>query len=211
MSFLITWSCLGTVKNELPFRNNLARWEVSNLYIHWWLTISHDYFKVYITRICLRSQILGHFHHPSFKIMTSTNPHNVYIGPSSIKDYYNPDIQPPLPLVELPDKLNPFKKDGVRIYAKMMSTLPANNVKSLPGKLIASISRFRNWRKKALNMLSSITPETKTIIEYSSGSTVISMSLIARALYGIDDTRAFLSNKTTMAKLQMMRFFGLNM
>lgn len=63
----------------------------------------------------------------------------------------------------------------------------------------------------ALNMLqNSVKPDTKTIVEYSSGSTVISMSLIARALYGITDTRAFLSNKTSWTKLQLMRFFGLN-
>lgn len=53
--------------------------------------------------------------------------------------------------------------------------------------------------------------DTKTIIEYSSGSTVVSMSLIARAIHGVDDVRAFLSNKTTDAKLNMMRFFGLRM
>lgn len=53
--------------------------------------------------------------------------------------------------------------------------------------------------------------KTSTIVEYSSGSTVVSMSVMARILYGIHDTRAFLSNKTSHAKLQMMRFFGLNM
>ncbi len=128
----------------------------------------------------------------------ASNPHlNVYRGPSSLRDYFNPDLAPPVPLVEIPLKLNPYHTSGVRIYAKMMSTLPANNVKALP----------------ALNMLQSaaITPQTKTIIEYSSGSTVISMSVIARVLFGMEDTRAFLSNKTSWAKLQMMRFFGLNM
>ena len=53
--------------------------------------------------------------------------------------------------------------------------------------------------------------QTKTIIEYSSGSTVVSMSLIARAIHNLDDVHAFLSNKTTEAKLKMMRFFGLHM
>jgi cysteine synthase A len=53
--------------------------------------------------------------------------------------------------------------------------------------------------------------KTTTIVEYSSGSTVVSMSMIARILYGIKDTRAYLSNKTSHTKLQMMRFFGLNM
>ncbi|GMF79019.1 unnamed protein product [Aspergillus oryzae] len=57
----------------------------------------------------------------------------------------------------------------------------------------------------------SVTPgKTNTIIEYSSGSTVISMSMIARVMHGIQDTRAFLSNKTSEAKLQLMQFFGLN-
>ncbi|RDW85409.1 hypothetical protein BP5796_03734 [Coleophoma crateriformis] len=127
--------------------------------------------------------------------MSESNPFNVYHGEDSVRDYYDPDKQPMIPLVEIPRKLNPFYDDGVRIYAKMMSTLPANNVKALP----------------ALNMLQkTVTPETKTIIEYSSGSTVISMSLIARVLFGIEDTRAFLSNKTSFTKLQLMRFFGLN-
>lgn len=63
-----------------------------------------------------------------------------------------------------------------------------------------------------MNMLEhSVVPgQTKTIIEYSSGSTVISMSMIARVMHGIEDTRAFLSNKTSEAKLRLMQFFGLN-
>ena len=66
--------------------------------------------------------------------------------------------------------------------------------------------------RPALNMLSeSVTPETKTIIEYSSGSTVLSLSILARIFHGISDTRAFLSNKTSEAKLQLMQFFGLDM
>jgi len=61
-------------------------------------------------------------------------PHlNVFAGPDSLRNYHDPDQQPPLPLVEVPRNLNPFREDGVRIYAKMMSTLPANNVKALPG------------------------------------------------------------------------------
>ncbi|MCJ1422346.1 hypothetical protein MMC29_000226 [Sticta canariensis] len=124
------------------------------------------------------------------------NPLNIYTGPESLKKYYDPDHQPLLPLVEIPEKLNPFVQDNVRIYAKMMSCLPANNIKSLP----------------SLNMLQSdsIDEDTKTIVEYSSGSTAVSMSIIARVLHNISDTRAFLSNKTSEAKLRMMRFFGLS-
>ncbi|KKY19742.1 putative cysteine synthase [Phaeomoniella chlamydospora] len=79
----------------------------------------------------------------------------------------------------------------------MMTMLPANNVKALP----------------ALNLLSeSVAPgKTKTVIEYSSGSTVISMSLVSRVVHGITDIRAFLSNKTSDAKLKLMQFFGLDL
>ncbi|KAJ5929580.1 hypothetical protein N7454_006530 [Penicillium verhagenii] len=128
--------------------------------------------------------------------MTNSNEHNVYFGTDSLKKYFDPDCQPPLPLVELPIHLNPYYDDGVRIYAKMMTMHPANNVKAMP----------------ALNMLeTSVVPnKTRTIIEYSSGSTVISMSMIARVMHGIDDTRAFLSNKTSDAKLKLMQFFGLD-
>lgn len=64
----------------------------------------------------------------------------------------------------------------------------------------------------AMNMLeTSVVPgETERIIEYSSGSTVISMSMVARVMHGVNDTRAFLSNKTSDAKLKLMQFFGLD-
>jgi cysteine synthase A len=65
--------------------------------------------------------------------MSHPNPLNVYKGPNSMADYFNPDIQPLLPLVELPAKLNPFRGDNVRIYAKMATASPAQNIKFLPG------------------------------------------------------------------------------
>ena len=62
-----------------------------------------------------------------------SNPLNVYKGPDSMVKYFDPDIQPPLPLVELPGTLNPFKDDKVHIYAKIATALPAQNIKCLPG------------------------------------------------------------------------------
>ncbi|KAG9091149.1 hypothetical protein FS749_016768 [Ceratobasidium sp. UAMH 11750] len=127
-----------------------------------------------------------------------SNPLNVFSGKSALVDYYNPDCNPPLPLVELPE--HPFVEDGVRIYAKMMTALPAGNVKALP----------------ALNMLlrgreqESITADTRKIVEYSSGNTVISLSIIANIL-GIGSTCAYISNKTSQAKISLLRFFGLEL
>lgn len=73
------------------------------------------------------------------KKMANINERNVYFGTDSLKKYFNPDSQPPLPLVELPPHLNPYYEDGVRIYAKMMTMHPANNVKAMPGKPCAAL------------------------------------------------------------------------
>lgn len=55
-----------------------------------------------------------------------------------MKKFFDPDCSPPLPLVEIPDCLNPMREDGVRIYAKMMTALPCQNVKNLPGQYLAA-------------------------------------------------------------------------
>jgi cysteine synthase A len=74
--------------------------------------------------------------------------------------------------------------------------LVAANIKSLP----------------ALNMIlraqeeGQITSETHTLVEYSSGSTITSIGLIANIL-GIPKVKAYVTNKTTVVKLQLLRFF----
>ena len=146
--------------------------------------------------------------------MTSVNPLNVYSGPDAVQKYFDPDIHPPLPLIEIPQVLNPYHGDGVRIFAKMMSMHPANNVKIMPGKSRSPVSTMLELtRRAAMNMLSKgVEPgTTKTVVEYSSGSTVISLALASRVYHGIQDCKAFLSNKTTVPKLRLMQFFGLDM
>jgi hypothetical protein len=58
---------------------------------------------------------------------------NLFRGPSAVQEYLNPSLQPALPLVEIPESLNPFYKNKVRVFAKLMTALPAHNVKFLPG------------------------------------------------------------------------------
>ena len=161
---------------------------------------------------CLDFTPPGSLCHPC--IMSNQNELNTYFGPDALKKYFDPDSQPPLPLVEIPARLNPFYDDGVRIYAKMMTMHPANNVKAMPGKLLHDphVPAASLLIAAAMNMLQKqvVPDQTRTIIEYSSGSTVISMSMIARVMHGVDDTRAYLSNKTSEAKLRLMQFFGLN-
>jgi cysteine synthase A len=66
--------------------------------------------------------------------MAVPNPLNVFRGEGALRKFFNPDEQPPVPLVELPEKLNPFRQSNVRIFAKLLTFLPAQNVKALPGK-----------------------------------------------------------------------------
>ncbi len=123
-------------------------------------------------------------------------PLNVFSGANAVKDYLNPDHHPPLPLVEIPECLHPFASDGVRIYAKLMSALPLANVKSLP----ALNMLLEKERAHALH-------PGMSIIENSSGNTVLSLAVIAR-LFGIRQTRAIVSNEVSPGKLALLRFFG---
>ncbi|KAJ7116709.1 tryptophan synthase beta subunit-like PLP-dependent enzyme [Mycena epipterygia] len=125
---------------------------------------------------------------------------NVFSGEHALQDFYDPDKGPLIPLVELPERLNPYKKDGVQIYAKLMSHVPATNVKSLP-----ALNMILRGKEKG-----KITESTHTLVEYSSGSTVISMGILAH-IYGIQNTKAYLSNKTSPTKLELLRFFGLDL
>jgi cysteine synthase/rhodanese-related sulfurtransferase len=121
---------------------------------------------------------------------------NVFSGPDAVKDFLNPDCNPPLPLVEIPQHLNSCAKDGVRIFAKLMNFLPLANVKSLPAY------NMLLEREKA-GGLSGV----RSLIENSSGNTVFSLAVIGR-LFGIPKTKAIVSHEVTWGKLQMLRFFG---
>ncbi|KAJ7505633.1 putative cysteine synthase B [Mycena galericulata] len=125
---------------------------------------------------------------------------NVFSGERALHNFYDPDKGPLIPLVELPERLNPYKRDGVQIYAKLMSHVPATNVKSLP-----ALNMILRGQEKG-----KITSDTHTLVEYSSGSTVISMGILAN-IYGIQNTKAYLSNKTSPTKLDLLRFFGLDL
>ena len=149
----------------------------------------------------------------------------VFRGPDAVAKYFDPELQPPLPLVELPAKLNPFRHDNVRIYAKLLTHLPAQNVKVFPGS--SSSTNLHPRRKDrhpphpppnplaetfatALNMLRHEPgAATKSIVEASSGSTAISLGMAARVLWDNEDTSAYVTNKKHPDQLRLLRFFGL--
>lgn len=129
-------------------------------------------------------------------LLNSMNNLNVFSGKNAMLDFLNPDNNPPIPMVELSDDLNPFRKDGVRIYAKLMNTLPLNNVKSLPSYNMLMEAKERGD-------LDNI----DTVIENSSGNTVFSLAIIGRLL-GVKSTKAVVSNEVSAGKLKMLRLFG---
>lgn len=121
---------------------------------------------------------------------------SVFRGSDAVLNYLNPDENPYVPLVEIPESCNPFMGKQVRIFAKLMSALPLGNVKSLP----------------ALNMLLRAKEEGRleevhSLIENSSGNTVFSLAVLARR-FGLNETMAIVSNEVTRGKLNLLRLFG---
>lgn len=49
----------------------------------------------------------------------------------------------------------------------------------------------------------------KAIVEASSGSTVLSLGILSRVLWGNENVTAFVTNKKHPDSLRLLRFFGL--
>jgi cysteine synthase len=123
----------------------------------------------------------------------------VFDGLTGLRDFLNPRNNPPLPLVELPDHLNPFRESGVRIHAKLMYLLPLLTIKSLP----------------ALKMLLEAESKGKlkgvhTIVENSSGNTALSLAVLARN-FGIQRVIAMVPWDIAPGKLDLLRICGVDL
>lgn len=117
---------------------------------------------------------------------------NIFTWENGLHDFLNPK-NIITPIVELPPKMNPYYQDGVRIFAKLLNTLPLNNVKSIPAFTM-------------LNDTKTDLSKIHTITENSSGNTVLSLAVIGK-LFGIETTKAFVSNEVTIGKLKLLRLF----
>ena len=122
---------------------------------------------------------------------------NVFKGPEAIKSFLDPGEFPYLPMVELPESLNPFAGDGVRVFAKLMNMLPLANIKAVP----------------AFNMIAQMAARGELegvdrIIENSSGNTISSVALVARH-FGIDKVQSYVPAEISWHKLLMLLFYGI--
>lgn len=120
----------------------------------------------------------------------------VFQGPTAIRDFLNPEKHPFVPLVELPDRLNPFCGLQVRIMAKAMYLLPLLSIKSLP----------------ALSMLleaeaSGKLRDVDTIVENSSGNTAASLAVLAPH-FQIKQVMALVPWDIAPGKLDLLRLCG---
>src|SRR5256885_10437601 len=97
----------------------------------------------------------------------NTNNLNVFQGENAISDFLNPDMNQLTPLVELSQELNPFYNHKVRIFAKLHNKLPLENIKMLAARnMLEEASR----KGKLQNV--------NSLVEYSSGNTILSLAVI---------------------------------
>lgn len=120
----------------------------------------------------------------------------VFSGPKAINVFLNPARHPFVPLVELPEELNPFLNNGVRIFAKLMYMLPLLNIKSL--QVLSML-----WEARRKGELS----KTHTLVENSSGNTGFSLAIIGKIL-GIKNTTVIVPYDIAPGKLEMLRIAG---
>lgn len=127
---------------------------------------------------------------------SAPDPLGVFEGPSATRDLLDPDRNPPLPLVEIPDSLNPFRGESVRIFGKLMYLLPLLSVKSLP----------------ALNMLREAAATARldtvtSLVESSSGNTAFSLGILAE-IFRIRSVVALVPWDIAPGKLDLLRLCG---
>ncbi len=122
----------------------------------------------------------------------------VFEGEKAVAEYLAPGALGPTPIVELPESLNPFTKDGVRIFVKLMQFVPLSNIKSLP-----SYKMLENISKQELKKI-------KNLVEYSSGNTVLSLTILARH-FGIQNMHAVITPDVPEHKKRLLRLVGANL
>lgn len=123
---------------------------------------------------------------------------NVFEGPTAIRDFLNPENSQPLPLVELPEELNPFRGDGVRIFAKFACLGPLLNIKFLPA-----------WNMLLEAQRSGRLAGVHTLVESSSGNTAFDLAVLA-PLFGIKTVKAFVPFDIAPGKLELLRIAGVD-
>jgi cysteine synthase A len=123
------------------------------------------------------------------------NNKNIFKGEKAIFNYLTPGANGPTPLVELPSRLNPFLKDGVHIYIKLVQSVPLANIKSLP-----AWHMLNGIPKKELKNI-------KNLVEYSSGNMALSLTILSRH-FGIPKMHAIITSDVPKDKQKLLKLLG---
>ncbi|HAQ39282.1 MAG TPA: hypothetical protein DCQ58_12310 [Saprospirales bacterium] len=127
--------------------------------------------------------------------MLSDRDKKIYAGKDAVHSFLKPAGVGFSPVIELPDSVNPYNGDQVRIFIKMVQFMPLFNIKALP----------------AYNMLANIRPEDldeiTDLIEYSSGNTVLSLAVFAQ-YFGIPNMHAIITPDVPASKKRLLQLVG---
>lgn len=126
------------------------------------------------------------------------NQKNIFKGEKAIFNYLTPGAMGPAPVVELPGRLNPYLKDGVHIYLKMMQSVPLANIKSLPAWYMLNAIPKNELKK------------IKHLVEYSSGNAALSLAVLSRH-FGIKNMHAIITPDVPKSKQDLLRLLGIDL
>lgn len=122
----------------------------------------------------------------------------VYEGDDAIKSFLLPKNFGLTSVVELPSSLNPFIKDKVRIFVKLVHSAPLGNIKSLPSYVM-----LNSIPKKKLSQINNL-------IEYSSGNTALSLTILSQ-YFGISKMHAIITSDVPEHKKRLLQLVGTNL
>lgn len=123
---------------------------------------------------------------------------NVFSGEKAIFNYLIPGAMGPTATVELPSRLNPYLKDGVHIYIKLVQSIPLANIKSLPSWFMLDAIPKDKLKK------------IKHLVEYSSGNTVLSLAVLSRH-FNIPNMHAIIAPDVPENKQKLLRLMGVDL
>ena len=122
----------------------------------------------------------------------------IYEGEDAIRSFILPENFGLTSVVELPKSLNPFLKDKVRIFVKLVHSAPLGNIKSLPAYIMLKNIK-ENERAKI-----------KNLVEYSSGNTALSLTILSQ-YFGIPKMNAIITPDVPEHKKKLLQLVGTNL
>ena len=119
----------------------------------------------------------------------------IFEGENAITNFLTPRAFGMTPVVELPESINPFTKDKVRIFIKLAQFIPLHNIKSVPAWTM--LSKIEEKERKSITDL----------VEYSSGNTVLSLAILSKH-FGIKNLHAIITPDVPEHKKKLLRLVG---